>query len=715
MKHHFLSAALLCIAAGTRLKAQQQGSKPEYFKQVSNYFWQDNAHYVGGTFGSTQLSVTDAKTGQSSQYVRGKVVASERIAINKKTGTVVIRKASTDDIIGGVQYSKRDGEVVLVRTSTADSILNTQNATPSPDSTCIAYTRNNDLFVYSIASGKEWRVTTDGSKDVYSGWSAWVYNEEILGRGTNYKAFWWSPDSKRIAFMHFDETNVPVYDHFDDEGVHGKHKLIHYPQPGDANPQVKTGIADVAAKSVVWAAFDEKADQYFGQPYWTPNGSGLWVQWMNRRQDSLKVESVNLADGSHKNIYTETQKTWIDLDKDDRITFLPSKNMFLLMSDKSGWRHIYAYDMNGKLIKPLTNGNWTVKEINYADEKNGWIYFTARKENSTRTDLYKVKLDGSKMQRLTFGEYNHRVVLSPDASYFITTYSNYAEPQKVALVDNNGKIIRELADSKGKDYEQFKTLGRHSEIIRVKTPDGFELPVRISWPDKVDSTKKYPLMAAIYGGPDFSFVQDGFAGTFGANEKTDDIISIQMDHRGSGQFGKMGQDYLYRQLGKWEIEDYTTVIKFLEKKYPFIDSTRIGISGFSYGGYITCLALTKAADVFTYGLAGGSVTDWKLYDTPYTERYMGTPQDNPEGYKQADVMTYVKNYKGLLRLTQGTMDDNVHMQNTMQLVSALQNTGKHFELMFYPGGAHGWLSLHEKYAHYRKEDQAFIDKNLLRK
>jgi len=710
--------ALVCLNRAEVNAQQSNNAKPEYFRQLSNYSWQDNEHYVGVAFGSTQLSVTDVKTGQSSQYVRSKVVAGDRIAINKKTGIVVIRKgdaAKSGDINSGLQYSKRNGEVVIVRSNTVDSIFNTQNATPSPDSTSIAYTRNNDLFVYNIASGKEWQVTTDGTKDIYSGWSAWVYNEEILGRGTNYKAFWWSPDSKRIAFMHFDETNVPVYDHFDDEGVHGKHKLIHYPQPGDANPQVKMGVADVASSNIVWAAFDEKADQYFGQPYWTPNGNALWVQWMNRRQDSLKIESVSFADGSHKNIYTETQKTWIDLDKDDRVTFLPSKNMFLLMSDKTGWRHIYAYDMNGKLIKQLTAGNWTVKEINYTDEKNGWVYFSARKENSTRIDLYKVKLDGSKMQRLTFGEYNHRIVLSPDASYFITTYSNYAEPQKVALVDNNGKIIREIADSRGKDYEQFKALGRHTEIIRVKTPDGFELPVRISWPDNVDSTKKYPLMANIYGGPDFSFVQDGFAGTFGANEKTDDIISVQMDHRGSGQFGKMGQDYLYRQLGKWEIEDYTTAIKFLEKKYPFIDSTRIGISGFSYGGYIACLALTKAADVFTYGLAGGSVTDWRLYDTPYTERYMGTPQDNPEGYKQASVMTYVKNYKGLLRLTQGTMDDNVHMQNTMQLVSALQNAGKHFELMFYPGGAHGWLGLHEKYAHYRKEDQAFIDKNLLRK
>lgn len=681
----------LCFYTQAQMPGQKDG--PEYFKMLPNYRWVDNTHFVGGTVDGRQAILTDATTGLSSPYeYKRHIQVGNKINVTR-SGTIVINNAGQKD-----------------------SIINTKNATPSPDSSLIAYTKDNDLYVYDVNSLKEWRITNDGSKSIYNGKSAWVYNEEIFGRGTNYKAFWWSPAGNRLAFMHFDETNVPVYDHFDDDaGVHGQHTLIHYPQPGDPNPVVKVAIADIPNKNIVWADFDEKKDQYFGTPYWTPKGDALWVQWMNRRQDSLQIEAVNPSSGKHTNIYTETQKTWVDLDLDNRIIFLPNKNMFLLMSDKSGWMHIYAYDISGKLVKQLTTGDWTVKEINYTDEKNGWVYFSARKENSTRTDLYKVKLDGSKLQRLTFGEYNHRIVLSPDASYFVTAYSNFTEPPKAVLVDSNGKIIKELADSKGKDYEQYKKLGRKSEIIRVKTADGFDLPVRIIWPDKIDEQQKYPVMVNIYGGPNSSFVQDGFTGIYGANEKSENIISVQIDHRGSGQFGKKGQDYLYRQLGKWEIEDYTTVIKYLEQKYPSIDSTRIGISGFSYGGYITCLALTKAPDVFTFGLAGGSVTDWRLYDSPYTERYMGTPQDNPEGYKQANVMTYVKNYKGLLRLTQGTMDDNVHMQNTMQLVSALQNASKHFELMFYPGGAHGWLGLHEKYAHYRKEDQSFIDKNLLQK
>lgn len=686
-----ITIAIIFVACLYQLQAQQTKQiKPEYFKQIPIYRWIDDTHYIYNALGGKPM-VVDLITGKEGPYTA---------AVTNKKSAFVINK---------------NGTIFLQNASGKDSITNTNNATPSPDSNYIAYTKNNDLYVFDLNTKKEGRITTDGTQDVYNGRAAWVYNEEILGRSTNYKAFWWSPDSKRIAFMRFDESKVPVYDHFDDEGVHGKHTHIHYPQPGDPNPVVKIGLVTVADNKILWADFDPAKDQYFGQPYWTPNSDALWVQWMNRRQDSLKIESVDLKDGSLKNIYTETQKTWIDLDKDDRVTFVPSKNIALLMSDKTGWRHIYAYDMKSGAIRQLTNGAWTVNEISYVDAKNNWIYFIARKENSVRTDLYKIKLDGSKLQRLTFGEFNHRIVLSPNASYFITTYSNTTTPTKVALLDNNGKQMKELADCRGKDFEEFQKLGRSTELIRVKTPDGFDLPVKISWPNKIDPSKKYPLMASIYGGPDFSFVQDVYGEIYGANDITEPIIRIQMDHRGSGQFGKMGQDYLYRKLGKWEIEDYVTVIRYLEQKYPFIDSSRIGITGFSYGGYITCLALTKAADVFTYGLAGGSVTDWRLYDSPYTERYMGTPQDNAEGYRQASVMTYVKNYKGLLRLSQGTMDDNVHMQNTIQLVSALQNAGKHFELMLYPGGAHGWLGLHEKYAHYRKEDQDFINKNLLQK
>lgn len=668
-----LAAVLVLPFMFLTAQAQLSGQDTGYIKRLPGMHWIDDLHYSYYSAGLRQNVSVNAATGES-------VPANTFYPVKKR------------------------------------EVGKNENTTWSPDSLYIAYTRDNDLYIYDTAGKKEWRVTNDGSDAVYNGRSSWVYNEEILGRATNYRAFWWSPDSRHLAFMHFNDTNVPVYDHFNDEGVHGKHTPIHYPQPGDPNPAVKMGIAGIQEHAVTWASYNEQTDQYFGTPYWKPDGSALWMQWMNRRQDTLKIDEVNLQSGALKNIYTESQSTWIDLDLENRITFVPGRKQFILMSDQSGWQHLYLYDYNGKLVKQLTSGQWTVTEINVINKQKGEVFFTARKENSARFDLYKVRLEGGEVRRLTFGPYNHRVQVSPGGSYFITTYSNYATPARMALLNSEGKLVKELGDSKGVAYEHYQPLVRKSAIIRVQTADGFDLPVRITWPAKLDTTRKYPLLAHIYGGPNFTFVTDGFSGGFSIQDDTSsNSIQVLMDHRGSGHFGKAGQNWLFHQLGKWEIADYTTVIRYLEKTYPFIDTTHIGISGFSYGGYITCMALTKAADVFNYGLAGGSVTDWRLYDSPYTERYMGKPDENEAGYKNSSVMTYVKNYKGMLKLAQGTMDDNVHMQNTMQLAGALQNAGKHFELMLYPGGAHGWLNLHEKYAHYMAEDQRFINTYLLNK
>lgn len=691
---------IVLLAAGLYLmpglsNAQQKNSDIEFIKRIPVFNWVDDNHYRtyrgGNPFGmGGKEIVVDVLTGKETPAERRGISVS-RISI-QKNGLVVIKTTTTK----------------------ADTLKGLQTPVLSPDSANIAYTKDKNLYVYNVADRKEWQVTTDGSETIYNGWSSWVYNEEILGRGMAYRAFWWSPDSKKIAFMRFDDTKVPIHYMTDDSGIHEKQILIRYPQPGDTNPEVKTGIVSLASKKITWADYDTKVDQYFGTPIWAPSSDQLWVQWMNHGQDTLKIEAIDLVSGNRKPIYTETQKTWVALDQDNRVTFVPSKKQFLLMSDKSGWMHIYAHSMDGKLVKPLTTGNWTVTEINHIDEKEGMVYFTAKKENSTRLDLYKVKLSGGKIERLTFGDYMHRFVLSPNAKYFITTYANFKTPARAALVNNKGKIIREVADSKGKDYEKYLPMANKSEIIRVRTPDGFELPVRITYPAGFDPNKKYPILATIYGGPNSAFVTDGYYSNYVEKEdELNDIISIQMDHRGSGQFGKMGQNYLHRDLGHWEIEDYSTVINYLKKTYPFIDGSRVGISGFSYGGYISALALVKAPDVFTVGLAGGSVTDWHLYDSAYTERFMDSPKENPEGYKSSSVFTYVKNLKGHLSLNQGTMDDNVHMRNTMKLVDALMEADKDFDLMFYPGAAHGWYYLPHKAKFEKRAKDAFIKKYLI--
>jgi dipeptidyl-peptidase 4 len=433
---------------------------------------------------------------------------------------------------------------------------------------------------------------------------------------------------------------------------------------------------------------------------------------MNRDQNDLKIYAVDPNSGKKTVFYEEQQKTWIDLDDNNRLEFVGNKGVVIL-SDKTGWRHIYYHDMNGKLINPVTTGKFTVTNINWIDKKNDVVYFMARsRENSARTDFYSVKLNGKDLKRLTFGDYNHIIRMSPSGAYFITTYSNASTPAKMALLDNKGKMIKELGDSKGAELDNYNIA--KTELIRIKSDDGlYDLPVIITWPTNMEAGKKYPVLASIYGGPNAGTVMDRWS-LNGLQQwyAKEGLIQVNMDHRASGHFGKEGVNYMYHNLGYWEMKDYTTIIKYLIDK-GYADPKKICMTGFSYGGYMTCYALTYGADVFTHGMAGGPVTDWSFYDTHYTERYMGTPKNNPEGYKTSAVLSYVDKYKGMLQIVHGVIDDNVHMQNSLRLISALEDAKKDFELMIYPGGRHGWGG--NKGLHFQNLKTKFIYKYLLEK
>lgn len=600
---------------------------------------------------------------------------SKEMSVHVKTGNAV---PYTDDkkttSVGGSSFGLSNNE---------------KNPTASPDNKWVAYTRNNNLFVMEVATKKEMQLTTDGNDSIMNGYASWVYYEEILGRGGRYRAFWWSPDSKRIVYMHFDDSPVPVFPIYVIKDQHGYLEKERYPKAGDKNPHVKIGVVSIDNPKTVWADFNEKDDQYFGQPIWTPDNR-LWVQWMNRGQDNLKIYEVDQATGSKKEIYHEKQETWIDLDETARIEFLPSGKSFILKSDKDGWENLYLHDMNGKLLNQITTGNFWGTVILKVDEKAKQIYIRARKENSARFDLYRVGLDGKGLTRLTFGDYSHnQVSISPTGKYFITTYSNVSTPTKMALVDAKGKIVRELYDSKGADFNAYNIP--KTEIRRVKSSDGqFDLPVSITYPVNFDPNKKYPVLVSIYGGPNAGTVYDTWRSVNNNSQwwAQEGMIQVAFDNRSSGHFGKKGLNQIHRQLGKHEIEDYMDCAKWMRQQ-PWVDSNRIGITGGSFGGYITCMALTYGSDVFNYGIANASVTDWQFYDTHYTERFMDTPQENPEGYKATSVMTYADKYKGLLRIVHGTTDDNVHMQNSITLINRLQDLKKHFEFMVYPNERHG--------------------------
>jgi dipeptidyl-peptidase 4 len=585
------------------------------------------------------------------------------------------------------------------------------NPTFSPDSNYVAFTKNNNLYAVEIATKKQIQFTFDGNDTLLNGYASWVYMEEILGRPSRYRAFWWSPDSKSIAFFRTNDGPVPVFNITNAAGTHGNLDKTRYPKPGDPNPEVKIGIAHLDGQPVVWADFNEHDDQYFGMPYWKPDGA-LLALWINRDQNDLKMYEVNRQTGTKKLFYEEQQKTWVDVDDVSRLTFLKNGNS-LMLSDKTGWRHIYYHNGHGKLINPVTQGNFTVTGISFIDEKNNTVYFTARgRVNTARVDFYSVNMNGKDLKRLTPGDYNNRVRMSPSGKYFINTFSNATTPTRMTLMDVNGKKIADLGDSKGPEMETYELA--KTELIRVKSDDGlFELPALVTWPLNMDPSKKYPVLISIYGGPNAGTVWDNW--TFTSQQQwyaKEGLIQIAMDHRASGQFGKQGVNYMFHNLGYWEMKDYSTIVKYLIEKGQ-ADPAKICITGFSYGGYMSCYALTYGSDIFKYGMAGGSVTDWSLYDSHYTEKFMGTPQNNPEGYKSSSVFTWTNKYKGGLQIVHGEIDENVHLQNSLQLISKLTDEKKDFEFMVYPGGRHGWPG--NKQLHFQNLKTRFIYKNLLEK
>ena len=678
--------------AQQRLSFQQTtGTVPSLTKPIGAISgWSDDSHCIEMNTATKQLFTVDINSGERKSYTPP---PKSDVEVSVKDSDVFI------------QYGKQQPKRLT------NDAAEEKNPTLSPDGKYVAFTRNNDLYAVDVATGKEIRYTTDATDVIYNGYSSWVYFEELLGRPTKYKAFWWAPDSKHLAFMRFDDTKVPMFPINGSTGQHGYTEKTRYPKAGDPNPEVKFGFVPAAGGKIVWADFNEKDDQYFGTPYWSFDGSSMMVQWMNRGQDNLKFYAVKPETGAKKEIYDEKQKSWVDLDFDGRITYLEDKKHYILKSDKTGWAHYYLYTLDGKLVNPLTSGKWQVTDLLNIDEKNKVVYFMARKDASTQTDLYRVNYNGKGLKRLTFGAYTHKVQVSPSAKYFITTYSNVSTPPKQALLDNTGKLIKEISDSKSADYAKF-AIGK-TEMVTIPTDDGYNLPAVITYPVDFDESKTYPVVFSMYGGPDAGTVTNTWKGTAVQWWANEGIIQIAVDHRASGQFGKEGVSLMHRNLGKWEMKDYITAAKWLKAK-PWVNNKKLLITGHSYGGYMTCMALTYGADYFDYGYAGAPVTSWELYDSIYTERFMDTPQENPEGYKNASILTYTKKYKGLLRIMHADMDDNVHMQNTIQLINKLENENKHFELMIYPGGRHGWSNT-IKGKHDFAERARFYYQNLLDK
>ncbi|MBU0560156.1 MAG: S9 family peptidase [Bacteroidetes bacterium] len=582
-----------------------------------------------------------------------------------------------------------------------------KNPALSPNGKFTAYTYENNLYAVDIENEKVTQHTFDGSDLVYNGYQSWIYYEEIFGRKSKYKAFWFSPDDSKLAFIRFDDHPVPEFILVRADGVHGEVERTRYPKPGDSNPDVKLGIIDLSDNSLNWIDDNSAEDKYIAFPIFTPDNKKLTYQVINRGQDKLEIISYSLADGLKSIIYKETQPSWVEFHED--VYFMKNGDGFLITTDFSGWKHIYHFGFDGKLKKQITSGEFTVFSIDYVDEENGKLFFSADKDESTEKQLFSINMNGKNFHKITSKSGSHSCSVSTEGKYILDRHSSITQPTVHSVLNSDGKIIREIANSRSAEMDNYE-LGK-TELFRIETEDGYKLPAKWILPADFDETKKYPVVLSVYGGPDSRNVSNSFpfwlSGYFLAQN---DIIYLEFDNRGSGHFGKKVTSQMHRNLGKWEIEDLKYVVRWLRSK-QFINADKIGIEGGSYGGYYTCMALTAASDYVQYGVAEYSVTDWLLYDNVYTERYMDTPEENPEGYKAGSALTYADNYKGGLLITHGTMDDNVHMQNTIQLVDKLTDLDKDFELMLYPNSRHGVGF--PKFFHASREKVQFWFRNLL--
>ncbi len=562
--------------------------------------------------------------------------------------------------------------------------------------------------MYDFGTKTETQLTSDDGENIFNGRYDWVYEEEF-GKA---QAWNWSPDSKYIAYWQFDETGVPVVKLTDFEGLHPEYEDIPIPQVGDKNPKVKIGIIDVKNNTRKWLTPDDSGDYYIPRVYWTSEPNTLAMIVMNRAQNKLELYLFNVTTGEHKLIMEESSKTWISIfnfytDVDDMMFFPPGIHEFFWISDRDGWYQIYRYNYDGKLINQVTKGNWDVNNIIGISTDKKTVYYTSSEASPLEENLYSVKFNGKDKNRLTAVKGFHSINMSPNTDFYIDSYSNTMLPKQVELWKTGNKMLKKIQDNKCvTDYiKQFAYSPK--ELHGFYTSDSTHLDYSMIKPFNFDSTKKYPVILSIYGGPESHSVYNSFE-TSGWDEflAQNGYIVIDVNNRGNAGYGRAFEKIVYKQLGKWESHDFVETAKYLSS-LRYVDKNKIAIMGTSYGGYSAIFTMLTHPGVFKLGIANSPVTDWRLYDDIYTERYMGLLTDNKEGYIKSAAMPYASELTGKLLLIHSLMDDNVHVANTMQLLTALTNAGKDADLRIYPPGEHGayynknsYILLENVYFHY---------------
>ncbi len=577
-----------------------------------------------------------------------------------------------------------------------------RDAKLSPDGKLVSFRRGHDLYVLDPGTHKETRLTKDGSDTILNGELDWVYPEE-LDLGT---AHWWSPDSKSIAYLQFDVSREPFYPQTDLARTRALLEPQRYPRAGEPNADVRLGVVPAAGGATRWMDLGESRDSLRARFYWLPDSQGIMVERLNRIQTELDVVIANAKTGESRVILHEADKDWVNIQGDP--TFLKAGKEFLWQSERDGFNHIYRYSIEGKLLGRLTQGDWQVSSVAGVDEAAGQVYFVSSEAAPLERQFYRVSLSGGARTRLSQGAGTHTINMSPTCEYYLDSYSNLSTPTRRTLRTKDGAEWAVYSEPDRKQLEEYDILP--SEVVEVKAADGTILYARMIKPAGFDPSKKYPVIVNVYGGPGAQSVRNSWPGGVSMDQVLAHrgYIVWALDNRGTSGRGHRFEAAVSRNLGGKEVDDQKDGIRHL-LSLGFADPKRVGIQGWSYGGYMTIRALLLAPDVFACAVAGAPVTDWHNYDTIYTERYMGLPSENIEGYKRSSNVLAADKLKGRLLIAHNFEDDNVLFQNTMQMVDSLQRADKQFELMVYTNKSHGLM---RGRAHFNELTVSFFDRCL---
>jgi dipeptidyl-peptidase 4 len=552
----------------------------------------------------------------------------------------------------------------------------------SPDGKYVSFVRNYNLWLVSVTDGKERALTTGGSEEVRKGELDWVYPEEL----DIFTAYWWAPDSSAIAYLEMDERKVPQFPLVDFESFTGEAELQRYPVPGGANPVVRVLVVPAAGGQARPMDLGMETDMYIPRVNWLPDSKHLAIQRLNRAQTILEVLLSDTTTGKSATLLSDKDAYWINVTDDLR--FLKDGKRFLWSSERSGYRHLYLYDFSGKQPLQLTKGDWEVSHVDAVDEANDLVYLTATEKSPLERHLYRVGLDGSGFTRITTEDGTHRVNFAPDAAIYVDTFSNASTPPRQDLYRADGRKLAALNENKVMELDEYHLSP--IEFFTIKSHDGMLLNCSMIKPPNFDPAKKYPVLVYTYGGPQVQVVVNAWMGSrflWHQLMAQKGYIIFSLDNRGSAGRGHLFEEPIHYRFGAQELSDQRDGTQWL-KGQPYVDANRIGIWGWGYGGQMTLHAMFEAPQTFKVGFAGGPVTDWRFYDTIYTERYIGLLPMYADSYKESAPIENAAKLKGKLLIAHGTGDDNVHYSNTLALIDDLIDAGKYVEVMAFPGRGH---------------------------